>query len=990
MLINHYCTGFVAIPTVLSLRKHGVFDVFFEGASISFSSLTHQFNLNQGHFSVALNLLVSMGWFTVESLGNYQMGLSKATISKIPDSLVTVYSRSQTVNHTVYSSLQWFTDIENRWSLSDDRVADYLDGVVLLPFLLSLRSMFRQNPKTSRWDHVLDIPDSLSKDVFTLFKVKGWVNSETRVLTALGRQLLDVIWRAAIIGSYQPMLSDMDTLLFGDCQSVFNRMPLGFEGHVDRTLNVLGSGIQHDVYFNQLIESALSLFDSDDFDEQPRYIMDIGCGDGTLLRRVYDRVLTKTKRGHVLDKYPLTLVGVDYNQEALAEARKTLDGYPYIVVQGDVSRPDVFMDMIDDTDSDRTLYLHSFIDHNRMFIKPDQEACFLPMQLSGVQPCVSSTGDIISESVILCNLRDHLKRWAKIVGRAGITLLEVHGLSTSVKRQVGNESIAISFDAIHGFSSQFLVDAFQFNMSASESGLFPKYLSAQFYPVATSYTRITLNHYEKKPYHIRYLRLSDVPHCLTLVSDGVPESLRLDKSVLRERLLSNPRWCMVLCEQEKVIGVIYAQSIPKNTDLTSLRFNHLLDSQDKEGTLLQILGIHTSSSELVPDAASVLLNHLLYQAVLDPKIVDVIGVSSCQAYKSVVSLPYERYIEFQDKDGFSIDSNLRFHQLHGATIETCIPNYRPEDLENEGYGVLIKYRLGRKDIFCRQRRLNSDADRRVVDSDSSGAQGYRLWLSWLLMMELYSILSVLSGKSIDQSHLDVTLNALSNRETFLDDLTCYLGYLPKEALDGSTTVATLIKAFQSCSSIEDNDFFGTFSSFVSRSCPYSHGVMSLFLSSLTRILGAFLVQDYHVSFIDLGVDSIVARRLASDMNTMLSLSLSEIDIYTYETPKELSAYVIEELIRKDLFMLDTKGRSTVAIDDILGPLKACFPETCVISLSDSTFVEMGLTSLQILQVIDRINKQFMLNLEPIVCHDYPTFNRLSTYVCLCLNQKVLV
>ena len=78
----------------------------------------------------------------------------------------------------------------------------------------------------------------------------------------------------------------------------------GDETHIDRTLNVIGSGFQHQRYFADIEEIILSIFDNDDFERQPRYIADMGCGDGSLLKRIHE-VVIRTRRGAVLERHPL-------------------------------------------------------------------------------------------------------------------------------------------------------------------------------------------------------------------------------------------------------------------------------------------------------------------------------------------------------------------------------------------------------------------------------------------------------------------------------------------------------------------------------------------------------------------------------------------------------------------------------------------------------------------------------------------------------------
>ena len=74
-------------------------------------------------------------------------------------------------------------------------------------------------------------------------------------------------------------------------------------------------------------------------ENQPTHIADMGCGDATLLRGVYQVICDQTLRGRALDCYPLTLIGVDLNPAALAAASRTLTGLPHLLLEGDISDP---------------------------------------------------------------------------------------------------------------------------------------------------------------------------------------------------------------------------------------------------------------------------------------------------------------------------------------------------------------------------------------------------------------------------------------------------------------------------------------------------------------------------------------------------------------------------------------------------------------------------------------------------------------------------
>jgi len=148
--------------------------------------------------------------------------------------------------------------------------------------------------------------------------------------------IVDRIFITATVASYRPMFRRAQELLFGDAAQVFARDSAGHESHLDRTINVIGSGFQHEKYFAALSKLLVKCFDGDAYASQPKYIVDMGCGDGSLLRRLYETVRDRTPRGKVLDTYPLIPVAVDFNQKALAQASRTLDGIEHIAIQGDI------------------------------------------------------------------------------------------------------------------------------------------------------------------------------------------------------------------------------------------------------------------------------------------------------------------------------------------------------------------------------------------------------------------------------------------------------------------------------------------------------------------------------------------------------------------------------------------------------------------------------------------------------------------------------
>ena len=65
-----------------------------------------------------------------------------------------------------------------------------------------------------------------------------------------------------------------------------------------RCRNVLASGFMHQRYFTDMATVHLRrTFDEIPLAEQPSHIVDMGCGDGRLLRTLYEYVRDHTARG---------------------------------------------------------------------------------------------------------------------------------------------------------------------------------------------------------------------------------------------------------------------------------------------------------------------------------------------------------------------------------------------------------------------------------------------------------------------------------------------------------------------------------------------------------------------------------------------------------------------------------------------------------------------------------------------------------------------
>jgi len=104
--------------------------------------------------------------------------------------------------------------------------------------------------------------------------------------------------------SYIPTLRKLDDLIFGNPLVLKKSVNEKEEKHVDREINVWGSGGAHAAYFRVVDEIIIDLFNKP-IQEQPNGILDLGCGNGAFLKHLFTVIESQTLRGTVLEEYPL-------------------------------------------------------------------------------------------------------------------------------------------------------------------------------------------------------------------------------------------------------------------------------------------------------------------------------------------------------------------------------------------------------------------------------------------------------------------------------------------------------------------------------------------------------------------------------------------------------------------------------------------------------------------------------------------------------------
>ncbi|MHB8523308.1 MAG: class I SAM-dependent methyltransferase, partial [Limisphaerales bacterium] len=554
-LINRFANGFVAIPVVDACCRRGLFDRL-ERQHVSVSDLVSQLGANEGHFRIALRLLTGIGWLAETEAGVYPAMPSAVLAKQVPKDIreLIEFSVDEGLRETGGTSLRrWLECCRTGWDGAAPALAELLDGVLLAPLLVELNRL----DKIKTGETCLPaLEGSANGDamqaVRDFFVAKEWGTQDAAGfrLAEAGRYLVTSGGALGTVVSYRPMFRRMDDLLFGDCQAVFARDAAGHESHVDRSVNVVASGTQHQTYFTELEEVICEVFDQLPLEEQPRYLADMGCGDGSLLRKLYEVVRTRSARGKALDRHPLRLIGIDFNAKSLEATKRNLADLPHLVMHGDIGDPQrLLLDLGRHgiRDPERILHLRSFLDHDRAFLPPeDQAAVARRASLPYTGLYVARDGRSIPAAAAVQSLVEHLRRWREIVPKYGLTLLELHCLQLETVRRLGHRTESLYFDAFHGFSGQQLCEAPVFLMAAAEAGLFPDRAVARCFPKSAPFTRITLNRLTPRPYTVRHAVASDLGSLEQLEAACVPENLRTSASELSRRVASFPQGQAVL------------------------------------------------------------------------------------------------------------------------------------------------------------------------------------------------------------------------------------------------------------------------------------------------------------------------------------------------------------------------------------------------------------------------------------------------------------
>ncbi|TDA48985.1 class I SAM-dependent methyltransferase [Burkholderia pyrrocinia] len=403
----NWANGIVLVPTLVRLVFAGAFRGLKAGTVRAMRSIVlirqpHP-TRNLGVMWGALNLLSLAGWLNIKgSDGDAEFTLTPAgefvvsCVERARPLFLLLANATSTLQHLHALCRQTRVDAAESvlyaqlarictagWTLptpannvewqAGEQLRMAMDGLLLGPTWVALdMPVFTQDPDGRYCQTARSILDTLDRQPYGV-AVGTWSDADPVILRAawsLMRKfgMVDIeqekvrlteagrIHRpiaapyAGLPASYLRSYAMLDEILFG------NPDPLDIDndGHIDRVMNVYASSGAGSGPASQEITMKIlrKLFDETPLELQPAGIADMGCGDGSALKRLAEYVIGSTQRGRHLVEYPLLVIGADYSEFARCRSRATLGslnrvlGVRVRVIAADISQPDRYEEAV--------------------------------------------------------------------------------------------------------------------------------------------------------------------------------------------------------------------------------------------------------------------------------------------------------------------------------------------------------------------------------------------------------------------------------------------------------------------------------------------------------------------------------------------------------------------------------------------------------------------------------------------------------------------
>lgn len=514
--------GIVVAPVAFALYERQFLNHLLENGELDLTITALKLDANEGYLNVGLRVMAAQGWLdykvnnqsnTVSIKANHKSEKAFSLMGRYADVVNFLKNADnfhpRQVEREYYSQLNRIfqkyrdghydgNDLDPIEEEIEYQIKKHIEGVLIGPItvMLGMEGMFHKYfmEASFRADEFHEDPISFAK-ILDFLTFLGWFEKRNEHYRFTDKGLFFARRSSAygVTVSYIPTFRRVDELIFGNANIFKRSIPGSTEIHVDREMNVWGSGGAHSAYFKKLDEVVIALFNKP-IHEQPKGILDMGCGNGAFLIHLFEVIEQRTIRGQMLEEHPLFLVGVDYNPAALKVTRANLvkaDIWAK-VIWGDIADPSQLEKDIQasyDIDLSDLLNVRTFLDHNRPWSDPRIQR----ESISESSGAFAYAGKRLANADVEQNLKEHFEKWVPFIGNFGLLMIELHTIPPEITAANLGKTAATAYDATHGFSDQYILELEVFNSVIAELGLkanpayFSKYPNNQLATVSINY-----------------------------------------------------------------------------------------------------------------------------------------------------------------------------------------------------------------------------------------------------------------------------------------------------------------------------------------------------------------------------------------------------------------------------------------------------------------------------------------------------------------------
>lgn len=420
--------------------------------------------------------------------------------------------------------------------------------------------------------------------------------------------------------------------------------------------------------FQDLLSFAESFFSSENFDKQPRSVVDLDVdGDAQRLIRTFERV-KELPRGKVLKEFPLTMVGISREEDQLVAPKIAMcvKRIPHKVLTGDLRKPASILSALKHRkiEVSRSLFLQvrsrASLDQVEADVTLSTATELFARQALANEKELASTSSAAAFSSLLTAMRQCQQL---VENSFGLVLVDLNPLPP----------VALA-------------------MAGAMVGLFPPDVKKAQPAVREergipAFTQLLIT--KDQNYQVRFADPNDLPALERLEEMAWKKPLRAPSEGLLKRLSTSPTTVFTVEIQGAVVAVLYTQRINIPQDVVRQKFQQVYEGHVQNGKTLQLIAInaHTDHRGLGTELRS----FALHFARLEESLETVCAVTLCMDYAASNVKNLQQYVDMH-VHGRVNDRILTFHTSYGAKVLGLVPGYRPEDVDNEGTGVLIQYK----------------------------------------------------------------------------------------------------------------------------------------------------------------------------------------------------------------------------------------------------------------------------------------------------------